>query len=47
MGLPEVEFGNWSGETLLTCRFPSLRLNVGKFYLRATLDESRHGVKYE
>jgi len=37
---PEVRFGNQSGESVLVCRFPSLRLNVGKFYLRAHLNEA-------
>jgi lipopolysaccharide transport system ATP-binding protein len=36
---PDVQFGNQSGQSLLTCRFPSLRLNVGQFYLRANLSE--------
>ena len=37
---PEVRFGHRSGESVLTCRFPSLRLNVGKFYLRVHLHEA-------
>jgi homopolymeric O-antigen transport system ATP-binding protein len=36
---PEVQFGNKPGETLLICRFPSLRLNVGHYYLRTHLTE--------
>lgn len=35
----EVHFGNKPGETLLICRFPSLRLNVGHYYLRTHLTE--------
>jgi lipopolysaccharide transport system ATP-binding protein len=37
---PEVQFGSRPGETLLICRFPSLRLNVGKYYLRTHLNEA-------
>ena len=44
---PEIKFGAQTGETILTCRFPSLRLNVGKFYLRVTLDQLGGGRKYE
>lgn len=45
---PEIRFGEHDGESLLICRFPSLRLNVGKFYLRATLDQRlEHGERYE
>jgi lipopolysaccharide transport system ATP-binding protein len=40
---PAVRFGQESGESLLTCRFPSLRLNVGKFHLRAHLNEAPPG----
>ena len=34
---PEVVFGAQHGRTVLTCRFPSLRLNIGQFYLSANL----------
>jgi lipopolysaccharide transport system ATP-binding protein len=46
---PEIRFGDHSGETVLKCRFPSLQLNVGKFYLRVTLDQmvNRYGEIYE
>jgi homopolymeric O-antigen transport system ATP-binding protein len=37
---PDVRFGSKSGESLLVCRFPSLRLNVGKFWLRLHLNEA-------
>jgi lipopolysaccharide transport system ATP-binding protein len=30
---PDVKFGNQAGESILTCRFPSLRLNVGRYHL--------------
>jgi ABC-type polysaccharide/polyol phosphate transport system ATPase subunit len=36
---PDIKFGNQPGETVLTCRFPSLRLNVGQFYFRINLAE--------
>jgi lipopolysaccharide transport system ATP-binding protein len=44
---PDVQFGNQKGETLLTCRFPSLKLNVGHFYLRTHLTEPPNGDVYE
>jgi lipopolysaccharide transport system ATP-binding protein len=44
---PEVRFGNWEGETLLICHFPSVRLNIGQFYLRANLSEPPGGEVYE
>jgi lipopolysaccharide transport system ATP-binding protein len=45
---PDVRFAERGGETLLICRFPSLRLNIGKFYLRATLDQRvEHGERFE
>ncbi len=44
---PDVQFGNQKGETLLTCRFPSLKLNVGWFYLRTHLTEPPNGDVYE
>jgi lipopolysaccharide transport system ATP-binding protein len=37
---PAVQFGSKSGVSFLICRFPSLRLNVGKFYLRTHLNEA-------
>ena len=37
---PQIWFANQVGETLLICRFPFLRLNVGRFYLRALLFEA-------
>ena len=37
---PQIRFANQVGETLLICRFPFLRLNVGRFYLRALLFEA-------
>jgi lipopolysaccharide transport system ATP-binding protein len=36
---PDVKFGTAAGETVLLCRFPALRLNVGKFHLRTYLSE--------
>ncbi len=44
---PDVKFGNQVGETLLVCRFPSLRLNVGQFSLRVFLNEPPHEEIYE
>jgi lipopolysaccharide transport system ATP-binding protein len=40
-------FGNINGETILTCHFPHLRLNVGKFYLEARLDEYVNDKQYD
>ena len=37
---PDIRFGNDSGETLLICHLPSVRLNIGQFYLRANLSET-------
>jgi len=37
---PEYKFGNQHGESVLVCRFPSLRLNVGQYYLRIFLTEA-------
>jgi ABC-type polysaccharide/polyol phosphate transport system ATPase subunit len=34
---PEYSFGGDPGESLLTCRFPALKLNVGRFHLRTHL----------
>jgi homopolymeric O-antigen transport system ATP-binding protein len=44
---PEVKFGAKEGESLLVCRFPSLRLNVGNYYLRVYLNEPPQGEIYE
>ena len=44
---PEVVFGTQYGCTVLTCKFPSLRLNIGQFYLRAHLAEPPQGEVYE
>jgi lipopolysaccharide transport system ATP-binding protein len=44
---PDVKFGNQQGESLLVCRFPSLRLNVGQFNLRIFLNEPPQGEIYE
>jgi homopolymeric O-antigen transport system ATP-binding protein len=44
---PKVKFGRSSGETLLTCRFPALRLNVGHFHLRTFLSEPPGSEVYE
>jgi lipopolysaccharide transport system ATP-binding protein len=43
----DIKFGSIPGESMLVCRFPSLRLNVGQFYLRAFLTEPPGGVIYE
>ena len=44
---PDFQFGKTSGESILVCRFPSLRLNVGRFYLRTFLTEPPGGKWYE
>jgi lipopolysaccharide transport system ATP-binding protein len=44
---PETKFGSQEGGTLLVCRFPSLRLNVGQYHLRTILSEPPHGELYE
>jgi lipopolysaccharide transport system ATP-binding protein len=44
---PDIRFGNKPGETELVCRFPSLRLNVGRFHLRTFLGEPPGGEIYE
>jgi lipopolysaccharide transport system ATP-binding protein len=44
---PKVKFGKSPGETLLTCRFPALRLNVGRFHLRTFLSEPPGREVYE
>ena len=44
---PDVQFGNKRGETLLICHFPSVRLNIGQFFLRAHLAEPPGGELYE
>jgi lipopolysaccharide transport system ATP-binding protein len=44
---PEVRIGAAEGETVLVCKFPSLQLNVGQFYLRTHLTEPPGGEIYE
>jgi ABC-type polysaccharide/polyol phosphate transport system ATPase subunit len=44
---PEIRFGCSQGESILFCRFPSLKLNVGQFYLRVFLAEPPGGKHYE
>jgi lipopolysaccharide transport system ATP-binding protein len=44
---PECSFGRDIGESVLTCRFPSLRLNVGRFHLLTHLAEPPGGEYYE
>lgn len=36
---PEYRYATQSGETLLICKFPSLKLNVGRYYIRSYLSE--------
>ncbi len=36
---PEHSYGSESGETVLTCTFPKLRLNVGHYHIRTHLTE--------
>jgi len=40
-------FGGDYGETVLTCRFPALQLNVGRFHLRTHLSGPPGGEVYE
>jgi lipopolysaccharide transport system ATP-binding protein len=44
---PEHSFGRKRGESVLTCRFPALRLNVGRFHLRTHLAGPPGGDVYE
>ena len=44
---PQARFGTHRGKSVLVCRFPSLRLNVGKFHLRTYLTEPPGGDVYE
>jgi lipopolysaccharide transport system ATP-binding protein len=44
---PDVQFGSCSGESVLVCQFPTLRLNVGQYYLRTFLSEPPGGEFYE
>jgi lipopolysaccharide transport system ATP-binding protein len=44
---PEARIGTAEGEAVLVCKFPSLRLNVGQFYLRTYLTEPPGGENYE
>jgi lipopolysaccharide transport system ATP-binding protein len=44
---PDLNFGSRSGCSLLVCRFENIRLNVGKFYLRAFLSGPPGGDVYE
>ena len=36
---PDFRYATEAGETLLTCKFPSLKLNVGHYHIRAHLSE--------
>ena len=44
---PKVRIAIGQGETVLVCKFPSLRLNVGRFYLSTHLTEPPGGEDYE
>jgi lipopolysaccharide transport system ATP-binding protein len=44
---PQFKFGSAPGCSILVCRFPRLRLNVGQFYLRTYLSEPPGGETYE
>jgi lipopolysaccharide transport system ATP-binding protein len=44
---PKIRFGSNRGETVLVCRIPTLRVNVGKFYIRTFLSELPGGEFYE
>jgi lipopolysaccharide transport system ATP-binding protein len=43
----DVIFGSQPGSSLLLCRFPALRLNVGQYYLRLFLSEPPGAEHYE
>jgi hypothetical protein len=36
---PEYRYATDPGETLLICKFPSLKLNVGRYHIRTYLSE--------
>jgi homopolymeric O-antigen transport system ATP-binding protein len=44
---PNVTFGEQKGSSVLTCKFPSLRLNIGQFHLRTNLSGPPHCEVYE
>ena len=44
---PNHRFGDSPGVTVLRCRFPALRLNVGQYYLKTYLSELPGGEFYE
>jgi len=44
---PEYRYGFEPGETLLICKFPSLKLNIGRYHIRAHLSEPPEMEFYE
>jgi lipopolysaccharide transport system ATP-binding protein len=44
---PQVCIAKDAGDSILVCRFPALRLNVGQFYLKTYLAEPPGGEIYE
>jgi ABC-type polysaccharide/polyol phosphate transport system ATPase subunit len=44
---PEYVVGRIPGETFLVCRFPTIRLNVGRYHLSTSLGETPGGRHYE
>ncbi len=44
---PEVRFADRDGGSFLTCQFPSLRLNIGQFYLQTHLSGPPNNEFYE
>jgi lipopolysaccharide transport system ATP-binding protein len=44
---PEYRYASQPGETLLICKFPSLKLNVGRYHIRAYLSEPPGMETYE
>jgi ABC-type polysaccharide/polyol phosphate transport system ATPase subunit len=44
---PRHRFGHTPGHSVLTCRFPHLRLNVGQFYISTHLSEPPGAELYE
>jgi len=44
---PDFIYGSKPGETVLTCRFPSLKLNVGRYHIRTHLSEPPGMERYQ
>ena len=44
---PDIQFGDRNEESILVCRFPSIRLNVGQYSINTHLTEPPGGEIYE